>query len=255
MIGRLLSGKLSAFCGSAIRGFQMSVFKTFLLAGAAAFVSSAALAGGHIPLNASAVVGFNGVAASKPLARPAGAPLCGTGFGSELSTPDGLIAWNDTSGTGYDEGSGTDFTCSVTTKIKKVWAYGYNAPKNPELYNVTFYKNSGADGTDEPNDNKVKCAYTALSGAGGGSYPTHVLTKLTLPTACKLKPGHYWVSVQNNDSSGPWYHEMQSNLQGTQADWVDRNNIFGSGCTTFNNDEYLQNCLGYTYPDYMLELH
>jgi len=48
---------------------------------------------------------------------------------------------------------------------------------------------------------------------------------------------------------------MQSNLQGTQADWIDRNNTFGSGCSTFNNDEYLQNCLGYTYPDYMLELH
>ena len=254
MIARLLSGKLSAFCGSAIRGSQMSLSKTFLLAGAAAFVSSAALAGG-IPLRASDVVGFKGVAASKPLARPAGAPLCGTGFGSELSTPDGLIAWNDTSGTGYDEGSGTDFTCSATTKIKKVWVYGYNAPKNPEQYNVTFYKNSGADGSDEPNDNKVKCSYAALSGAGGGSYPTHVLTKLTLTTVCKLKPGHYWVSVQNNDSSGPWYHEMQSNLQGAQADWVDRNNIFGSGCTTFNNDEYLQNCLGYTYPDYMLELH
>ena len=170
MIARLLSGKLSAFCGSAIRGFQMSVSKTFLLAGAAAFVSSAALAG-HIPLRASDVVGFKGVAASKPLARPAGAPLCGTGFGSELPTPDGLIAWNDTSGTGYDEGSGTDFTCSVTTKIKKVWVYGYNAPKNPEQYNVTFYKNSGADGSDEPNDNKVKCSYAALSGAGGGYGP------------------------------------------------------------------------------------
>src|SRR5947207_9052261 len=190
MIGRLLSGKLSAFCGSAIRGFQMSVFKTFLLAGAAAFVSSAALAGGHIPLNASAVVGFKGVAASKPLARPAGAPLCGTGFGSELPTPDGLIAWNDTSGTGYDEGSGTDFTCSVTTKIKKVWVYGYNAPKNPQQYNVTFSKNSGADGPHEPNDNKLKRSYAALSGAGGGSYPTHILPKLTVTTACSVKPGH-----------------------------------------------------------------
>ena len=170
-------------------------------------------------------------------------------------TTSQVLTLNQSAHWTYDEGSGTDFTCSVTTKIKKVWVYGYNAPKNPEEYNVTFYKNSSTDGTDEPNDNKVKCSYTSLSGAGGGSYPTHVLTKLALPTACALKAGHYWVSVQNNDSSGPWYHEMQSNLQGTQADWIDRNNTFGSGCSTFNNDEYLQNCLGYTYPDYMLELH
>ena len=232
----------------------MSVSKTFLLAGAAAFVSSAALAG-HIPLRASAVVGFKGVAVHQQLAPPAGTPLCGTKFGSELSTPDGLIAWNDTSSTGYNEGSGTDFTCTATTKIKKVWVYGYNAPHDPELYNVTFYKNDSTGGSDEANDSKVKCSYTSLSGAGGGSYPTRVLTKLTLPTACKLKPGHYWVSVQVYDSSGPWYHEMSSTLQGTQADWIDRNNLFGSGCTALDNNEYLSNCLGYTYPDYMLELH
>ena len=234
----------------------MSLSKTFLLAGAAAFVSSAALAGG-IPLRASDVVGFKGVAAHKELAPPKepGPPKCGTGFGSELSTPDGLIAWNDTSGTGYDTGGGADFTCTATTKVKKVWVYGYNAPANPEKYNVTFYSNDPADGSAEANDSRVRCSYTGLSGAGGGSYPTHVLTKLTLTTACKLKPGHYWVEVQNNDSAGPWYWEMSSTLQGTQADWVDRNNLFGSGCTALDNNKYLSDCLGYTYPDYMLELH
>jgi hypothetical protein len=195
------------------------------------------------------------VAASKQLAPPAGTPKCGTGFGSELSTPDGLIAWNDTSGTGYNEAGGADFTCSAKTKIKKVWVYGYDAPANPEMYNVTFYKNDSTGGSDEANDNKVVCSYTGLSGAGGGSYPTRVLTKLTLTTPCKLRAGHYWVAVQNNDSAGPWYWEMTSTLNGIQADWVDRNNIFGSGCTTLDNNEYLQQCLGYTYPDYMLELH
>jgi hypothetical protein len=232
----------------------MSVSKVFLLAGAAAFVSSAALAG-HIPLRASDVAGFKGVAASKQLAPPATTPLCGTGFGSELSTPDGLIAWNDTSGTGYNTGGGADFTCSAKTKIKKVWVYGYDAPANPEMYNVVFYKNDSSGGSDEANDNKVVCSYTGLSGAGGGSYPTRVLTKLTLTTPCKVRPGHYWVEVQNNDSAGPWYWEMTSTLNGTQSDWVDRNNLFGSGCTALDNNEYLQQCLGYTYPDYMLELH
>jgi len=231
----------------------MSVSKIFLLAGAAAFVSSAALAGGHIPLNASAVVGFKGVAASKPLARPGGAPLCGTGFGTELPTPDGLIAWNDTSGTGYNEGSGTDFTCSVLTKIKKVWLKGFGGT-NPEQFNVTFYQNDRAGGSDEPNDDHVVCAYTGLIGAGGGDYGN--MPKLKLPTPCKFKAGKkYWVEVQNTDTASPWYWEMSSTLQGTQGDWVDRSNYYGDGCTTLDNDEYLQQCLGYTYPDYMLELH
>src|SRR5436190_1147690 len=105
----------------------MSFSKSFLLAGAAAFVSSAALAGGHIPLRASAVVGSqNATAPHKQLAdagEPAGVPKCGTGFGPTVN--DGLIAWNDTTGTGFDEAGGADFTCTVKTKIKKVVVKGY----------------------------------------------------------------------------------------------------------------------------------
>ena len=176
--------------------------------------------------------------------------------GAELPTPDGLIGWNDTSGTGYDTGSGTDFTCTKKAKIKEVDVYGYNAPANPEQYNVDIYSNDTADGSDEANDGaKAKCSAHGVLAEGGGSYPTHTLSHIKLTKKCKLKPGKYWVEVQNNDASGPWYHEMTSNLSGTQADWVDRNNAFGSGCTTLDNDLYLSNCLGYTYPDYMVELH
>jgi hypothetical protein len=45
--------------------------------------------------------------------------------------------------------------------------------------------------------------------------------------------------------------EATPQLSGAPADWVDWNNKFGDGCTTLDNDEYLQQCLGYTYPDYM----
>ena len=134
-----------------------------------------------------------------------------------------------------------------------MWVYGYNAPANPEQYNVAIYSNDTAGGSDEGNDGAKAVCSTTTTGAGGGSYPTHVLTKLKLK--CKLKPGKYWVEVQDNDAAGPWYHEMTSQLSGTQADWVDRNNLFGSGCTTLDNNAYLSNCLGYTYPDFMLELH
>jgi hypothetical protein len=236
----------------------MSSHKIFLLAGAAAFVSSAALATGHnIPLRASEVAGFHGVTApaQQRAGEAAGPLLCGTGFGNDLPTPDGLISWNDTTESVYDTGGGADFICAAKTKVKQVWVYGFDAPSNPEQYNVTFYKNDPAGRSDEANDTQVVCAYTGLIGAGGSGYGPN-LTQLKLPTPCKFKAGKkYWVSVQNNDTLGPWYWEMSSTLQGTPGDWVDRHNAFGTGCTALDNNKYLVDCLGYTYPDYMLELH
>ena len=233
----------------------------FLLmsAAAAALIATPTMAAKNISPLVSGVKGFHGVKA--PAQTPMHAPktaLCGTSFGSAPPTHNGIIAWNDTSATGFNNAGGADFTCGGTTKtkIKEVDVKGYNAPANPEQYNVTIYKNSGANGSDEPNDAKVKCAYTGISAEGGGSYPQDVLSHIKLPTACKVKPGHYWVSVQNNDSAGPWYWEIQSAQSGsTRGDWIDRNNQFGTGCTTFNNDRYLIDCLGYTYPDWMLELY
>jgi hypothetical protein len=242
----------------------MSWYKVVLLSGAAAFVSSAALAAEfqNIPLRASDVAGFHGVKApahQQVAGKPAGAPKCGTGFGAEMHTPDGLISWNDTTGSGYNTGGAADFTCggSAKTKIKQVWVYGWDlAFVNPDQFNVTFYQNDPAGGSDEANDARIVCAYTGLLGATGGGYAPPTLTQLTLPTKCKLKAGKkYWVEVQNNNADGPWYWEMSSTLQGTQGDWVDRHRAFGNFCTTFDNDEYLVDCLGYTYPDYMLELH
>jgi hypothetical protein len=239
----------------------MSLKKVVLLSGAAAFVSSAVLAaefhGTNIPLRASGLAGFHGVMKTPAQApsNDAGTPKCGTGFGAELPTPDGLISWNDTTGSQFDTGGAADFTCAAKTKIKQVWVYGYGSGVNPEQFNVTFYKNDPAGGSDEANDARVVCAYTGLLGKTGNGFYGAVLAKLKLPAPCKVKPGKYWVSVQNNDSLGPWYWEMTPQLSGTQGDWVDRHNAFGTGCTTFDNDEYLQQCLAYTYPDYMLELY
>src|SRR3954471_983632 len=98
----------SAFCARLIARQRMSLYKV-LLSGAAAFVSSAALAAEfqNIPLRASDVAGFHGVKApahQQVAGKPAGAPKCGTGFGAEMHTPDGLISWNDTTGSGYNTG-------------------------------------------------------------------------------------------------------------------------------------------------------
>lgn len=244
----------------------MSLYKVLLLSGAAAFVSSAALAAEfqNIPARASAVVGFHSMKAPSHqlvAGKPAGPALCGTGLGAELPTPDGLISWNDTTGTGFDTGGAADFTCggSTKTKVKQVWVTGWLACGSAcsEPFNVTFYQNDGAGRSDEANDARVVCAYAGLLGTAGINDYAAVLTQLKLPTPCKFKAGKkYWVSVQNNDSEqGPWYWEMTPQLSGTQGDWVDRQNAFGTGCTALDNDKYLQQCLGYTYPDYMLELH
>lgn len=190
--------------------------------------------------------------AVQPLAKTKG--VCGTSFGPELPTPDGIISWNDTSGTGFDTSGAADVVCSDTTIVDGVQAYGYfGAPT--ETFHVTFYSNDPADGTNEPNDASVICDYPSLTGSAGGQYPTAALTTLQLPNSCQLPPGESWVSIQNVDSAGPWYWEMQNTPGGVSAaDWRDTNNVFGSGCTTFDNDEYLQDCLGYTYPDWMLVL-
>lgn len=218
------------------------------LASGAANASSAH----HVSLLASGV-GSHGTATAKPMgASPAG--KCGTGFGPELPTPDGVIAWNDTSGSTFNTAGAADVVCAAATKIKKVMAYGYDGTAT-ESFNVTFYANDPADGSDEANDASVICSYSGLTGAAGGAYPTHVLTKLKLPTKCALPAGESWVAIQNNDASGPWYWEMQNTSSGNSAaDWSDVYNAFGSGCTAFDNDEYLSNCLGYTYPDWMLKL-
>jgi hypothetical protein len=233
--------------------------------GTAALVLSGLAAGsanatnsGHGSVSAQAS-GMSSHGTAHATALPAGinkGAKCGSGFGTELSTPDGIIAWNDTSGTTFDEAGAADVHCkgkAKKRKIKKVSAYGYFGTPT-ENFNVTFYANSSTDGTNEPDDNNVICSYTNLSGAAGGQYPTHVLTVLSLPTACKLPKGESWVAIQNNDSAGPWYWEMQNEQSGDAPDWIDRHDVFGSGCTTFDNDRYLIDCLGYPYGDWMLLL-
>ena len=141
-----LERKLSRLAGAQIGGHQMSFYKVFLLSGAAALVSSAGLAdewhGKDIPLHASAVPGFHRLASDTqrfPIGDPKTAK-CGTGFGAKLPSPDGVISWNDTTGTGYDTGGAADFTCSVKTKVKQVWVKGFQGA-DQEQFNVTFYQN------------------------------------------------------------------------------------------------------------------
>jgi hypothetical protein len=182
---------------------------------------------------------------------------CKTAFGTPLATPDGLIAWNDGTGSGFDTAGAADFRCGKTSTkkqrtIKKVVVNGYFGDAGTSQFNVTFYKNLNG----EPNDNAVLCATQTVTGSPtGSSYPTNDTTTIALSNACVAKPGVNWVSVQILSAAGPWYWEMQQEQQGFAPDWRDVNDVYGTGCTTFNNGRYEVDCLGYDYGDWMFVLH
>ena len=49
---------------------------------------------------------------------------------------------------------------------------------------------------------------------------------------------------------------MQVEQQCNGPDWIDRDDAFGSGCTTWSNDRYLVDCFGtYNYGDWMVVLN
>jgi len=228
--------------------------------GAAALVlallpTGAATASGHdgsgVSLKASGATSSHGGSATSNTITKKG--KCKTKFGPELPTVDGIISWNDTSGASFDTAGAADVTCKKATKIKTTSVYGYFGAAQ-ETFHVTFYANSTTNGSNEPDDTKVICDIPSVTGAAGGQYPTHALTTLKLTPKCTLKKGIYWVSVQNANSAGPWYWEMQDTQSGNGPDWNDVHDAFGSGCTTYDNDRYLVDCLGYPYGDWMLLL-
>ena len=144
----------------------------------------AATASANAGVSAPAVSGGNAVAATQLAGK------CKTGFGPALPTPDGLIAWND--GGAFDTAGGADVQCPRRKRartIKKVSAYGYfGAPT--ETFHVTFYRNSTAGGSAEPDDSSVICDYPSLTGTAGGQYPTDQLTdsRSTPGAGCRGAP-------------------------------------------------------------------
>jgi hypothetical protein len=195
---------------------------------------------------------MHGKAVASPKVTLAG--KCKTAFGTELPTPDGLIAWND--GGSFDTAGAADFKCGArSTKrartIKTITVNGYFGDPGSSQFNVTFYR----DLNGEPDDNNVLCPTQTVTGSPtGAQYPTHDTTVITLTTKCVAKRGVNWVSIQILSANGPWYWEMQNERQGNPPDWKDTNDVFGSGCTTWNNGRYLEQCLGFTYGDWMIVL-
>ena len=93
---------------------------------------------------------------------------CGSAFGTELPTPDGLIAWNDTSGSAFDTAGVSEVKCPKKKKKRKIHTVtvnGYFGQPN-ELFNVTFYGNDTSGGSNEPADGNVICSYSRASEPG-----------------------------------------------------------------------------------------
>ena len=85
---------------------------TMVLGGAALLAPAAGAASASHP--SSLAASLHGKAVASPRVILAG--KCGTAFGTELPTPDGLIAWNDTSGAAFDTAGAADFTCAARSE-------------------------------------------------------------------------------------------------------------------------------------------
>lgn len=227
-----------------------------------ATASATAADGAGVPLRASAVASDGeDSTASVPVG---GGGKCRTGYGALTDPEDGIIAWNSTDGS-YNNGGAADFTCKRTKRqrtIKSVAVWGYfGSGTGTDTFNVTFYANDPAGGSDEADDSGVLCDYT-LPGASGGPYPGGLETTFDLTTApggkCVLTRAnrHAWVRVQNVNPSGPWYWQVTTDQKGAPSDWRDVAGTFTTLCPLYNNDKYLSHpdCLGYPYPEWQLKL-
>jgi hypothetical protein len=80
---------------------------------------------------------------------------------------------------------------------------------------------------------------------------------ISLPKPVKLKPGHYWISLQGNMSfveSGQWGWETTRSLTGWHAVWKNPGDGFETGCTHYRR---LLKCFGALGqgPDFMFVLY
>lgn len=115
--------------------------------------------------------------------------------------------------------------------------------------NVNFY----ADNAGFPDATAVAgCSYPALIPAEtAGSYV------LTLPTACVLPPGTYWVAIQSNQDfgggNGQHFWSNRSVASNSGAVWRNPGNGFGTGCVNWDR---MTTCGvgGGTNPDFLFQV-
>jgi hypothetical protein len=192
----------------------------------------------------------SGMTAASAKAAPSGAMIHGSavvhhlvqsklgcaGAGSQDDSGDAFISqdFTDSGLDAYDAQSADDFVVNATCKIHSITAYGqyFNGVGPADSENVTIYSGKKSPGS-------VVKAYNLKGADAAGTFT------FTLKNPLKLKPGHYWLSVQAVmafGSGGEWGWEATSTSQYKQpAQFQNPGDGFGTGCTTWMN---LENCLG-----------
>jgi len=191
------------------------------------------------------------VLASSLAATAAAAPSA-TGHGqpgaAPAASPDGVCAGNTGTDTfnavvsqnfeatfaAYSSQAADDFILTKTCIASDFHVTGqyFNGSGPADSVDLTYYKNKNG------HPGRVIKSFAGLPYTNGPSF------NLVYPKF-KLKPGHYWVSPvanMNFSSGGEWGWEVQSEINGSEAVWVNPGGGFGV-CSTWDT---LTNCLGIT---------
>lgn len=152
----------------------------------------------------------------------------------------GAVSQNFTSGvnTTYDNWGADDFIIPAGEgwKIGRVDVTGiyFNGSGPAKSVNVVFWK----DNRGEPGNTVARGAYNDLACSDrSGSFSCR------LPKKLRLKPGHYWVTVQANCgfyTCGEWSWDLTSVIHNDPAEWEEYNS-FNSPCPTWGT---LEVCFG-----------
>jgi uncharacterized repeat protein (TIGR01451 family) len=149
----------------------------------------------------------------------------------------------------YDSEGADDFVVPASGwVIQSIDTIGTTGVAGGSTVDVTFYtNNAGMPGTAIP-----ACTYAALTPADtAGSLST------TLPTACSLAAGTYWMAIQVNQNYGTNGQHFWGNrtvASGNNAVWRNPGDGFLSGCTVFTA---MTTCGvgGGTNPDFLFRLN
>jgi hypothetical protein len=114
--------------------------------------------------------------------------------------------------------------------IEQISTVGTTGVAGLATVNVSIHANSvGGGNPDLPG--AAVCSYSGLTPVDtDGSFV------ITLPTACIVGPGTYWLAIQTNqdyDAAGQHFWSNRSSQSGSEGVWANPLDGFTSGCTSF----------------------
>ncbi|HET8897302.1 MAG TPA: hypothetical protein VFN09_00770 [Rhodanobacteraceae bacterium] len=133
----------------------------------------------------------------------------------------------------YDSAGADDFVVPAPgwslTEINVTTSFSVTITSMSIPVNISIYPDAGgAPGTS------ATCTYSAITATADPTLPTNVV----LPTPCYLPPGTYWMSFQaihdfGGTPGGQVFWSTRTIQSGSQGQWQNPGDGFGSGCTTW----------------------